>query len=58
LIYVWVESVQAALDRTVAHGGEIVEGSHPDQPGTTCYIATIRDPAGNQIALYHEETMP
>ena len=58
LIYVWVPSVDEALARVELHGGRIVEGSHPDQPGTTCYIAKITDPGGNLIGIYHEEATP
>ena len=57
LIYIWVPSVDETLARVEQHGGKIIEGSHPDQPGTTCYIAKLRDPAGNLIGVYHEEAM-
>jgi len=56
LIYVWVPSVNEALTRVESHGGEIVEGTRPDSPGTTCYIAKFRDPSGNLIGVYHEES--
>ena len=37
-----------------AHGGVVVEAVHPDSPGSACWIATFRDPAGNLIGLYQE----
>jgi uncharacterized protein len=54
LISIWVENIDATLALVVAHGGEIVEAPHPDSPGSTSYIATFRDPAGNLIGLYRE----
>ena len=51
LIYIMVDSVAAALDAVVAHGGEIVQpiGAHPAE-----IVAQFRDPAGNVFGLYQE----
>ena len=54
LAYIWVDGIDATLSRAAARGGEVVERPHPDSPGGTCWIATIRDPAGNLIGLYQE----
>ena len=54
LPYIWVDAIDAILAQVGAHGGEIVEASHPDSPGGSCFIATFRDPAGNLIGLYQE----
>jgi len=54
LPYVWVDSINATLKRAQSHGATIVETPRPDHPGSTCFIATFRDPAGNLIGLYEE----
>ena len=54
LPYIWVDSIDAVLSMVTAHGGIVVEGSHPDSPGSSCRIATFRDPAGNLVGLYQE----
>lgn len=55
LPYIWVDSMEATLARISAKGGTVVEGGHPDNPGSTSWIATFRDPAGNLIGLYQED---
>lgn len=55
LPYIWVDHIDAILALVSAHGGEIVEPSHHDAPDSTSWIATFRDPAGNQIGLYQED---
>jgi predicted enzyme related to lactoylglutathione lyase len=52
LPYIWVDSIEAILTKIMAHGGVVVEASHPDSPGSSNLIATFRDPAGNLIGLY------
>jgi len=54
LPYIWVDTIDGIAAKIAAHGGEIVEGPHPDHPGSTSYIATFRDPAGNLMGLYQE----
>ena len=54
LPYIWVESIDAALNRAAVDGGVVAEGPHPDSPGSACWIATFRDPAGNLMGLYQE----
>jgi predicted enzyme related to lactoylglutathione lyase len=49
LFYIMVDSVAAAADAVVAHGGEIVQPIGADAPEIT---ARFRDPAGNVIGLY------
>jgi len=51
LIYIMVDSVAAAIDAVVAHGGELVQPIGGDLPEIT---ARFRDPAGNVFGLYQE----
>jgi predicted enzyme related to lactoylglutathione lyase len=51
LFYIMVDSVAAAVDAVVAHGGEIVQPIGADAPEIT---ARFRDPGGNVIGLYHQ----
>jgi uncharacterized protein len=51
LIYVMVDSVEAALDAVVANGGAIVQPIGADAPEIT---ARFRDPGGNVIGLYQQ----
>ena len=51
LMYIMVDSVVAAVDAVVAHGGEIVQPPGADAPEIT---ARFRDPGGNIIGLYQE----
>ncbi len=52
---IWVDSIDATLTQAAAQGGIVVESPHPDYPGSTSWIATFRDPAGNLIGLYQED---
>ncbi|MGB2655649.1 MAG: VOC family protein, partial [Candidatus Acidiferrum sp.] len=54
--YVWVDSIDATLAKIAVAGGVVVESAHPDAPGGSSKIATFRDPAGNLIGLYQEES--
>jgi uncharacterized protein len=51
LFYIMVDSVAAAVDAVIAHGGEIVQPIGADAPEIT---ARFRDPAGNVIGLYQQ----
>jgi predicted enzyme related to lactoylglutathione lyase len=51
LVYIMVDSVEAALDLVEANGGEIVQPIGVDAPEIT---ARFRDPAGNVIGLYQQ----
>lgn len=51
---VWVDDMDEFVSRVSAHGGQIIEQPHPDSPGSSCRIATFRDPAGNTLRLYWE----
>jgi len=52
--YIWVDGLDATLAQVATHGGAVVEAPHPDSPGSSSWIATFRDPAGNLIGLYQE----
>lgn len=54
LPYIWVDDIRATLARAQSHGAQIVDPPHPDSPGSSCSIATLRDLAGNLIGLYQE----
>lgn len=54
LPYIWVDSLDQTLSKVTASGGVILENAHPDSPGGTSWIATIRDPSKNVIGLYQE----
>ena len=49
LIYIWCDSVAAAVESVVANGGEIVQPMGMDAPEIT---ARFRDPGGNVVGLY------
>lgn len=49
LIYVWCDSVAAAVEAVITAGGEIVQPMGVDAPEIT---ARFRDPGGNIIGLY------
>lgn len=51
LVYIMVDSVAAACEAVVAHGGEVVQPIGADAPEIT---ARFRDPAGNVLGLYQE----
>ena len=51
LIYVMVDSVAAAVESVIAHGGKIVQPIGMDAPEIT---ARFSDPAGNVIGLYQQ----
>jgi hypothetical protein len=53
LVYIKVDSVEAAVDAVVAQGGDIVQKIGVDAPELT---ARFRDPGGNVIGLYQEPT--
>ena len=49
LVYIFVDSVAAAVDAVVANGGQIVQPIGADAPEIT---ARFRDPGGNILGLY------
>jgi uncharacterized protein len=51
LVYIMVDSVEAAVQAVSANGGEIVQPIGVDAPEIT---ARFRDPGGNVIGLYQE----
>lgn len=52
---IWVENIEAFVEKIAAYGGEVVERPRPDTPGGNCYLATFRDPAGNTLRVYEEQ---
>jgi hypothetical protein len=54
LIYIMVDSVAAAIDAVIAHGGALVQPIGMDAPEIT---ARFRDPAGNVMGLFQEPTL-
>lgn len=53
LPYIYVDQVEQAVARILAHGGEIVTNPFPEGLLT---VATFRDPAGNVIGLWNDTT--
>ena len=53
-VVVMVDGIDAALAQIAACGGQVVDPPRLDSPGSTSWIATFRDPAGNLIGLYQE----
>jgi uncharacterized protein len=51
LPYVFVERVDATLERVVAQGGEVVR---PPYPEGDLWVATFRDPSGNVIGVWQQ----
>ena len=51
LAYFYVERIDDAVGRVVAHGGEVVQA--PCAEGNL-WVATVRDPAGNLLGLWQE----
>jgi predicted enzyme related to lactoylglutathione lyase len=51
LVYIMVDSVDAAVAAVLAHGGELVQAVGVDAPEIT---ARFSDPAGNVIGLYQQ----
>lgn len=55
LVYIMVDSVEAAVKAVVANGGEIVQPIGMDAREIT---ARFRDPGGNVISLYQQPAKP
>src|SRR5205807_3975285 len=47
--YVYVESIDDALEKVSARGGEAVDAPHPEG---NLWVATFRDPAGNVMGVW------
>jgi predicted enzyme related to lactoylglutathione lyase len=47
--YVYVDGVDAALERVAAHGGAVVTEPYPEG---NLWVATFRDPAGNVLGVW------
>ena len=53
LPYIYVDDVEQTVARIVSHKGEIVMEPYPEGMLT---VATFRDPAGNQLGIWHDTT--
>jgi uncharacterized protein len=53
LVYIMVDSITAAVEAVMAHGGKIVQPIGMDAPELT---ARFTDPAGNVFGLYQERS--
>ena len=51
LPYIYVDRIDDAVSRVVAHGGEVVR---PPYAEGNLWVAVFRDPAGNVIGLWQE----
>jgi uncharacterized protein len=51
LPYIYVDDLDNAVARVVAHGGEVVKAPYAEGD---VRVATFRDPAGNMIGLWQE----
>ena len=51
LAYFYVDHIDDAVGRLVAHGGEIVKSPYPEG---NLRVATFRDPSGNLLGLWQE----
>ena len=49
LPYIYVNGLDAAVERITSHGGEIVRRPYPEGE---LWVATFRDPAGNVIGIW------
>jgi len=49
LAYFYVDRIDAAVGRVVAHGGAVVKAPYSEGD---LWVATVRDPAGNVIGLW------
>jgi len=53
LVYIMVDSITAAVEAVIAHGGKIVQPIGMDAPEFT---ARFTDPAGNVFGLYQQRS--
>ncbi len=49
LPYIYVNGLNAAVERIKSHGGEIVRAPYPEGD---LWVATFRDPAGNVMGIW------
>lgn len=49
LPYIYVDGLDAAVERIKSHGGEIVREPYPEGD---LWVATFRDPAGNVVGVW------
>jgi predicted enzyme related to lactoylglutathione lyase len=51
LPYFYIDHIDSAVERVVAHGGEVVKAPYPEGD---LWVATVRDPAGTVIGLWQQ----
>jgi hypothetical protein len=51
LPYIFVDGVDKALDKVVAHGGEVVTAPYPEGD---LWVTTFRDPPGNVLGVWQQ----
>ena len=51
LPYIYVSSVDRALEQVAAHGGGVIKAPHPEG---ALWVATFRDPAGNVVGVWQQ----
>jgi len=51
LPFIYVSHIDDAVERVVAHGGEVIKAPYPEG---NLWVATVRDPAGNVIGLWQQ----
>jgi predicted enzyme related to lactoylglutathione lyase len=49
LPYIYVDGIDATLEKVALHGGEIVKAPYPEGD---LWVATFRDPAGNVLGVW------
>ena len=49
LLYIYVHGIDDIVQRIVKQGGEVVK---PPYPEADVWVATFRDPAGNQMGVW------
>jgi predicted enzyme related to lactoylglutathione lyase len=51
LAYFYVDRIDDAVGRALAHGGEVVQAPYPEGD---LWVARVRDPAGNLIGVWQQ----
>jgi predicted enzyme related to lactoylglutathione lyase len=52
LTYIYVDGIDAVIERIAARGGEVVKAPYPEGD---LWVATFRDPAGNLMGIWQAE---
>jgi predicted enzyme related to lactoylglutathione lyase len=51
--YIYVERIDQTLEKIVAHAGELVTAPYPEGD---LLVATFRDPEGNEVGVWQQNT--